>query len=79
MQATGYTIDFDHWHQHVHWNLPYDEYLTSDPKLRELLCSIELPRFVFTNADERHASICLDKLGIADCFQVRNTAHCYAR
>eukprot|EP00892_Ulva_mutabilis_P002206 jgi/Ulvmu1/11987/UM082_0066.1 len=67
--ATGHTIDFDHWHRHVHGTLPYDEYLSPNTKLREALCSIELPRFVFTNADRSHATICLDKLGIADCFQ----------
>jgi hypothetical protein len=26
---------------------------------------------VFTNADKKHAEICLNILGIADCFQVR--------
>lgn len=70
MQASGHNIDFDHWHREVHGSLPYDECLASDIALRELLCSVELPRFVFTNADEKHASICLDRLGIADCFQV---------
>lgn len=41
----------------------------ADPKLRELLLSIPLPKFVFTNADRTHARRCLDLLGIADCFE----------
>lgn len=74
MQASGHNIDFDHWHRVVHGTLPYDAHLAPDTRLRETLCSIELPRYVFTNADQRHATVCLDKLGIADCFQVSASA-----
>jgi len=70
MQAESHQIDYDHWHGHVHGRLEYEVLLQPDPALRELLCSIDLPRFVFTNADKAHAARCLARLGIADCFQV---------
>lgn len=73
-QATGYTIDADDWHKHVHHALPYDKYLHEDTALRELLQQIPLPKYVFTNGDKKHAEICLRLLGIADCFRVSNHA-----
>ncbi|GAX75083.1 hypothetical protein CEUSTIGMA_g2527.t1 [Chlamydomonas eustigma] len=69
----GHIINFDQWHKEVHWgHIKYNELLYSDPALRDILMSLgdETPRHVFTNADKEHARICLDKLGIADCFQV---------
>jgi FMN phosphatase YigB (HAD superfamily) len=70
MQAEGYQIDFENWHEYVHGRIDYS-LIDADPALRETLCSIELPRFVFTNADRHHADKCLERLGIADLFQVR--------
>ncbi|KAK9842679.1 hypothetical protein WJX74_000570 [Apatococcus lobatus] len=67
--AQGYNIDYDDWHADVHGTLPYNELLPKDPALRKMLQSIELPKHIFTNADTRHAAICLDRMGIADCFQ----------
>ena len=84
----------------MHWgHVPYADLLHKDPELRTILLSLDLPRFVFTNAvggslkiigvagtshisvypltalvsrfafqDKEHARICLDILGIADCF-----------
>ncbi len=69
MQARGYEIDFDDWHADVHGTLPYKELLPRDPALRRMLQSIPLPKHIFTNADTRHADICLERMGIADCFQ----------
>ena len=63
-------IDFDEWHAEVHGRLPYSELLHSDDRLRDMLLSLDLPKYVFTNADRKHAQICLDLLGIADCFEV---------
>jgi hypothetical protein len=33
-------------------------------------CSIDLPKYILTNADQKHAEMCLDRLGIRDCFKV---------
>ena len=70
-QANGYQIDFDDWHAAVHGTLPYERMLHEDKAMRELLQSIDLPKYVFTNADTKHAEICLHLLGIADLFQVK--------
>lgn len=70
-QATGYAIDYDDWHQHVHHSLPYEKYLKHDDALRKMLQQIPLPKYVFTNGDQKHAEICLRLLGISDCFKVR--------
>ena len=70
-QATGYDIDADDWHKHVHHALPYEKYLKKDDALRGLLQQIPLPKYVFTNGDQKHAEICLRLLGITDCFKVR--------
>ena len=69
LQAQGYEIDYDDWHADVHGTLPYVELLPKDVALRKMLQSIPLPKHIFTNADTRHAAICLDRMGIADCFQ----------
>lgn len=74
MQANGYQIDFDAWHAAVHGTLPYKRMLKKDLPLRQLLESIALPKYVFTNADTKHAEICLALLGIADLFQVDHWA-----
>lgn len=67
-QAHGHVIDYDHWHQHVHGTLPYDLVTHNEP-LRALLSQINLPLYVFTNADDKHAAICLERMGIADLFR----------
>lgn len=66
-QANGYTIDYDDWHAHVHGTLPY-ELVTRNEPLRRLLQQVKLPMYVFTNADDKHAAICLQRMGIADLF-----------
>lgn len=68
-QAEGHKIDYDDWHKHVHYGvLDYAGMLKPDPELREILCSIDIPKYILTNADRKHAQICLDQLGISDCF-----------
>ena len=70
VQASGYEIDVDDWHAHVHHTLPYEKYLKRDDALRDLLQRVELPLYVFTNGDRKHAEICLRLMGITDCFKV---------
>ncbi|KAG1655332.1 hypothetical protein FOA52_006728 [Chlamydomonas sp. UWO 241] len=66
----GAKIDVDQWHKEVHHgHVNYAAHIHADPALRELLFSIDLPKYVFTNADKTHMEICLRLLGIEDCFQ----------
>mmetsp|Transcript_29057 Transcript_29057/g.92747 ORF Transcript_29057/g.92747 Transcript_29057/m.92747 type:complete len:211 (-) Transcript_29057:246-878(-) len=65
----GHEVDYDDWHLDVHGKLPYDEELSDDPELRAVLQSIPQPKWIFTNADEVHAEVCLKKLGIRHLFE----------
>ncbi|KAL3132064.1 hypothetical protein ABBQ32_008677 [Trebouxia sp. C0010 RCD-2024] len=67
--AAGYKIDVDDWHKHVHHMLPYERYLKRDERLIRLLQQIQLPVYVFTNGDRKHAEICLRLMGIAEYFK----------
>lgn len=68
--AHGAKIDYDQWHSEVHYDhIPYEQLIKPDPALRELLFSMDLPKYIFTNADKKHAEICMRCLGITDCFQ----------
>lgn len=69
-QGAGYKIDVDDWHKHVHHTLPYEKYLKRDDKLISLLQQIQLPLYVFTNGDRKHAEICLQLMGITSLFKV---------
>jgi len=66
--SKGYVIDYDHWHENVHACLPYETYLKPDPGLGSMLNTIPVRKYVFTNADIRHAKKCLGILGLMDCF-----------
>jgi pyrimidine 5'-nucleotidase len=68
IQASGYEIDFDDWHDYVHARLPYSKHLSPNSKLRNLLDSITIPKYIFTNADAKHADICLSLLGLQGAF-----------
>ncbi|KAF5838196.1 HAD-like domain-containing protein [Dunaliella salina] len=68
-QASGYQINYDDWHSKVHAPLDYQSMLHPDVLLREILCSIDLPKYILTNADTAHARKCLDRIGIRDCFE----------
>jgi pyrimidine 5'-nucleotidase len=50
-------------------DLPLDEYLKPDPKLRQMLLSIPRRRWIFTNSDAAHANRVMSKIGIANCFE----------
>jgi pyrimidine and pyridine-specific 5'-nucleotidase len=68
-QASGYDVDFEDWHAEVHGTLPYEKYIKPDPKMKTLLDSIPVPKYIFTNADLKHAELCLDLMGLRSCFQ----------
>ena len=71
VNALGKMVDFDHWHEHVHYGkIDYESHLKHDPFLVSLLKSVSplTRKYIFTNADRKHAKICLDILGIGDCF-----------
>jgi putative hydrolase of the HAD superfamily len=50
-------------------DLPVRQYLKPDPSLRSMLLSLPQRRWIFTNADHRHANRVLDALELRDCFQ----------
>lgn len=70
VQTNGYAIDFDDWHAEVHGTLPYSRLLKRDDNMRKFLQSIPLPKYIFTNADRKHADTCLAIMGVADLFEV---------
>lgn len=62
--AAGYEIDYEDWHRKVHTeSLDYNS-IERDDVLRDLLLSLPYKRVVFTNADRKHAHICLSRLGL---------------
>lgn len=69
VNALGKKIDYNHWHEHVHWCLEYQSYFEKpDTMLRNMLKNMPVRKYVFTNADRKHAHICLSLLGLLDCF-----------
>ena len=49
----GTPVDFELWHREVHWgHVPYKELLHPDPGLHKILTAMDLPKYVFTNADK---------------------------
>ncbi|XP_076896797.1 suppressor of disruption of TFIIS-like [Bidens hawaiensis] len=68
IRAIGYDFDYDEYHSFVHGRLPYHN-LKPDPVLRNLLLSLPIRKFIFTNADKIHAAKVLSKLGLEDCFE----------
>jgi putative hydrolase of the HAD superfamily len=63
-----YLVDSEDYLAYVH-DLPLREYIQPNPALGEMLRSLPQKRWIFTNADDRHAARVLDILGIADCFE----------
>jgi len=61
--ASGHSIDYDDWHRKVHTESLDYESIQADSILRDLLLSLPYKRVVFTNADRKHAHICLSRLG----------------
>ena len=61
LEAKGYHLPYDEWHAAV---------LSRDEELASLLEGIPLPKYIFTNADIKHATICLQLLGLTHLFEV---------
>lgn len=61
-----YQVDTEDFLDYVH-DLPIEQIVSPDPELYELLSSIPLPIFIFTNANRKHATRVLDSLRIMDC------------
>lgn len=62
-----YTFDPQDYLAHIH-NIPLEEYIEADKDLQVVLKSIQQPKWIFTNADEKHAKRVMGLLGIADYF-----------
>lgn len=63
LAQVGHALDPDHWHDHVHAPLRYEELLARDELLVAMLRRLTTPKCVFTNADRRHMDACLKLLG----------------
>jgi putative hydrolase of the HAD superfamily len=61
-------VDANDYLAYVH-DLPLEDYIHPDPQLHQLLSSLSLKKWIFTNADSHHASRVLDILGVSDCFE----------
>lgn len=60
-------VDANDYLSYVH-DLQLEQYLQPNPGLREILLSLPQKRWIFTNADSRHAGRVLKVLGLDDCF-----------
>ncbi|MGD2058558.1 MAG: pyrimidine 5'-nucleotidase [Anaerolineales bacterium] len=49
-------------------DVPVERKIVPDPELKTLLQSVQLPKYIFTNASAEHAERILRQLGVADCF-----------
>lgn len=65
---THYAVDADDFLAFVH-DLPVESIVRPDPELRPLLMSLPQPKFIFTNADTRHARRVLNVLNLNGCFE----------
>ena len=61
-------VDANDYLAFVH-DLPLEDYIHPDPQLHQLLSSLSLRKWIFTNADAHHTSRVLDILGVSDCFE----------
>lgn len=64
----GHDIDPDHYHAFIHGNLSYTTHLSKMPEVQRILDGIPVKKFVFTNADVKHATTCLELTGLETCF-----------
>jgi len=63
----AYDVDAEDYLAYVH-NLPLEKYIAPNPELRQMLLSLPLKRWIFTNADSNHARRVLHLLHLSDCF-----------
>lgn len=62
-----YEVDTDEYLAYVH-DLPLEQFIRPDEKLRRILLSLPQRRWIFTNSDNNHARRVLKILGVEDCF-----------
>jgi len=62
-----YGINEDDYLDFVH-DVPLEDYINYDSRLRNILNSYSQDKWIFTNADDRHAKRVLNVLRISDCF-----------
>lgn len=67
MKEYGFS-DYNHYFSYVHPD-DEDDLIDYDPKLKPFLDSINLPKYIFTNAPMEHADRVLKKLKVAECFE----------
>jgi len=61
-------VDPEDYLHYVH-DIPLQDYIQYNPRLREILASLSQKKWVFTNSDHQHAERVLDILRIKDLFQ----------
>ncbi len=62
------TVDIDAYLDYVH-EVPVAQYLDPNPQLVEVLKTVPLRKFIFTNSYRKHAQNVLSVLEIEDCFE----------
>ena len=63
-----YDVDMADYLAYVH-DVPLDEYIQPEPRLREMLSGLTCRRWILTNADTPHARRVLRRLGVSDLFE----------
>ncbi|GAB4470759.1 MAG: pyrimidine 5'-nucleotidase [Anaerolineales bacterium] len=61
-------VDADDYLAFVH-DLPLHEFIQPDPELRQMIKTLPIRRFIFTNSDRNHALRVLQTLDLVDCFE----------
>ncbi len=74
-----FQVDSEDFLAYVH-DVPLERFIGPDPELRRLLLSLPQEKWIFTNADDRHACRVLEMLGVSDLFagvvDVRSMQYC---
>lgn len=73
----NYNVDMDDYLAFVH-DVPLEEYLRPDPRLRAALEAVRARRFIFTNADCAHAGRVTRALGLEGVFEACIDVHAIA-
>ncbi len=63
-----HSINADDYLAYVH-NVPLQEYIQPEAGLREMIMSLPQKRWIFTNADDQHATRVLKQLNLMGCFE----------
>ncbi len=63
-----FSVDTDDYLRFVH-DVQVERYLAPDPKLHSILSSFHQAKYIFTNADKRHARRVLKTMDITDLFE----------